>query len=133
MLMEQAATVLSPRQSPGPNVWCGTWSSWQGPRQRPWERKEGRWRDAPGKMTSLLAATLGPSGGAVAGLSDAGGLGVALSCASANCSRPFSEVFDDFCSVCRRFSLRDRAINREKVADKETRLGPAFRQHSECH
>ena len=36
---------------------------------------------------SLQAATLGPSGGVVAGLSFSGGLGVALPCASAKRSR----------------------------------------------
>ena len=56
-------------------------------------------------MTSLLAATLAPSGGVVAGLMVSGGLGVALPCAS--------EVFDDCSSVGRRLSLRERAIMRE--------------------
>ena len=63
-----------------------------------------------GKMSSLLASTLGSSGGVVAGLMDSGGLGVALPCASTKCFRLFLEVFDDCSYVGRRLSLRDRAI-----------------------
>ena len=50
---------------------------------------------ATGTTTSLLATTLGPSGGVAAGLSVSGGLGVALPCASAKRSRLFPEKFDD--------------------------------------
>ena len=46
-------------------------------------------------MTSLLAATRGPSGGVAAGLMYSGGLGVALPCASAKRSRLPPEMFDD--------------------------------------
>ena len=60
-------------------------------------------------MTSLQAATLGPSGGVAAGLVDSGGFGVALPCASAKRSRVLPEVFDDP-SVSRSFSSRERAI-----------------------
>ena len=77
----------------------------QGLRQLPWKRKEGRWREASRhrqKMTSLLAATLGPSGGVAAGLVGSGGLGVALPCASAKRSRLLPEVFDDCSCVGRR-------------------------------
>ena len=66
-----------------------------------------------GTMTSLQAATLGPSGGVVAGLFVSGGLGVTLPCASAKRSRLLPEVFDDCSSVSRRRSLRDGAIIRE--------------------
>ena len=48
---------------------------------------------AAGKMTSLKAATLGPSGGVVA-----------LPCASAKRSRLFPEVFDGCSSVRRGLS-----------------------------
>ena len=50
------------------------------------KRKEGRWRNRPAtsKMTSLLAATLGHSGGV--GRMESGGLGVALRCVSAKTS-----------------------------------------------
>ena len=65
-----------------------------------------------GKMTSLQGTTLGPSGGVVEGLSISGGL-VALPCASAKRSRLLPEVFDDCSSVCRRLSLRERAIIRD--------------------
>ena len=56
-----------------------------GPRRRQWERKEGQWRRCPAtnKMTTFLAATLGPSGGVATGLVVSGGLGVALPCLSA--------------------------------------------------
>ena len=47
-----------------------------------------------GKMTSLLAAKLDPSGGVVAGPSVFGGVGVALPCASAKRSRLLPQVFD---------------------------------------
>ena len=57
-------------------------------------------------MTSPLAATLGSSGRAAAGLVVSGGLGVALPCASANRSRLFLEVFDDCSHVGRRLSSR---------------------------
>ena len=46
------------------------------------------------------------------GLSISGGL-VALPCASAKHSRLLPEVFDDCSSVCRRLSLRERAIIRD--------------------
>ena len=46
-------------------------------------------------MTSLLAATLGPSSGVAAGLVGSGGLGVAVPCAPAKRSRLFPEVFDE--------------------------------------
>ena len=49
-------------------------------------------------MTSLLAATLGLSGGFAAGFEDSGGLCVALPCASAKRSRLHLEVYDD-CEV----------------------------------
>ena len=64
-------------------------------------------------MPSLLAAALGPSGGAAAGLSVSGGFGVALPCASATRSRFLPEVFDDCSALCRRISLRERAIIRD--------------------
>ena len=69
---------------------------------------------ATSKMTSLLAATLGPSGGVAAGLVVSGGLGVALPCASAKRSSLLPEVFFDDCSYvgCTR-SPRERAIIRE--------------------
>ena len=50
-------------------------------------------------MTSLQAATLGHSGGVVAGLSVSGGPGVALPCASAKRFRLLPEVFDDRSSL----------------------------------
>ena len=64
-------------------------------------------------MASLLAAALGSSGGATAGLTDSGGLGVAPLCASAKRSRLLPEVFDDCSYGGRRLSPRDRAIIRE--------------------
>ena len=75
--------------------------------------KEGRWRWRPAtsKMTSLLAATLGPFGGVAAGHKE--GLGVALPYTSARRSRLFPEVFDDCSYVGCRLSPRDRAIIRE--------------------
>ena len=48
---------------------------------------------AAGKMTSLLAATLGSSSGVAAGLTVSGGLGVALPCASAKRSQLLPENF----------------------------------------
>ena len=68
---------------------------------------------AAGKMTSLLASTLGSSGGVAAGLMDSGGLGVALPCASAKRSRCLPEGFDDCSRGGRRLSPLDRAIIRE--------------------
>ena len=62
---------------------------------------------ATGKVTSLLAATLGL---VVAGRMDVGDLGVALPCASAKRARLLPEVFDDWSYVGRRLSLRDTAI-----------------------
>ena len=56
-------------------------------------------------MTSLLAATPGPSGGVAAGRMDSGGLGVALPSASAGRSRLLPEVFHDCSYVGRRLSL----------------------------
>ena len=67
-------------------------------------------RPATGNMTSLLAATLGRSGGVVAGLVDSGGLGVALPCACAKRSRLLPEVFDDCSHVGCKLSPLDRAI-----------------------
>ena len=61
----------------------------------------------------MLAATMGPSSGVVAGLADSGGLGVALPCASAKHSLVLPEVFDDCSDVGLRLSPRDRAIIRE--------------------
>ena len=46
-------------------------------------------------MMSLVAATLGPSGGVPAGLTHSGGLEVALPGASAKRSRLFLDLFDD--------------------------------------
>ena len=72
------------------------------PQSRPWERKEG-WRrgrgPAAGKMTSLLAATLDPSGRVAAGLMDSEGIGVALPFASPKRCPLFPEVFDDCSNV----------------------------------
>ena len=79
--------------------------------KRLWER-QARWPVA-GTLTSLQVATLGPSGGVVAGLFVSGGLDVMLPCASAKRSRLLPEVFDDCSSVSRRRSLRDGAIIRE--------------------
>ena len=78
-------------------------------------RKESRSRERPAtsKMLSLLAATLGPTGGVATGHMDSGGLGVALPCASARLFRLFPEVFGDCSYICRRLSPRDRAITRE--------------------
>ena len=64
-------------------------------------------------MTSLFAATLGPSSNFAAYLSVSGGLGVALPCKSAKRSRFLPEVFDGCSSVSRGLSLRERAIIRE--------------------
>ena len=64
-------------------------------------------------MTSLLAATLGPSSGVAAGLMDSGGLSVALPCASAKRYRLLLEVFDDCSYVGGRLSPRHRAIIKE--------------------
>ena len=68
--------------------------------------KEGGWQGRPvtGKMTSLLPARLGPSGGIAAGLVGSGGLGVVLPCVSAEHSRLLLEVFDDCSCVGRRLA-----------------------------
>ena len=58
-------------------------------------------------MTSLMAATPGPSGGVAAGRMDSGGLGVALPRASAERFRLLPEVFHDCSYVGRRLSPRD--------------------------
>ena len=74
---------------------------------------KGWWRGrgpAAGKMTFRQAATLGHSCGVAVGRMDSGGLGVALSCASAKHSRLFPEVFDDCSHVGCRLSLREWAI-----------------------
>ena len=57
---------------------------------------------ATGTVTSLQAATLGPSSGVVAGLTGSGSLGVALPCASAKRSRLLPEVFDNCSALSRR-------------------------------
>ena len=49
----------------------------------------------------------------IVGVMVPGGLGVALPCASAKRSRHLPEVFDDYSYVCRRLSLRERAIIKE--------------------
>ena len=54
-----------------------------------------------------------PSSRVAAGRLDSGGLGVALPCASAKCSRLLLEVFDDCSRAGCRLSLRDGAIIRE--------------------
>ena len=76
---------------------------------------DGPWRGHPaaGTMTSLQAATLGPSSGVVADLWVPGGLGVALPCASAKHSCLLPEVFDVCSSVSRWLSRRERAIIKE--------------------
>ena len=92
MLMAQAATLLSPVA-----------------------KSKCRWRGAlaTDKMTSLVAATLGPSGGVAAGRMISEGLGLALPCPSAKRSRLLPEVFDDCSYVGRRLYLRERAVIRE--------------------
>ena len=90
MLVVQAATVLSLGSNVKAPVADGAWRG-KADKGRGCgrERKEGRWRKHPttGKMTSLLPATLGHSGGVAAGRMESGGLGVALPCASAKRSR----------------------------------------------
>ena len=80
------------------------------------KRYAGRQRghgSAVGEMTSLQAATSGPSGGVVVGLMESGCLGVALPCASAKSSRLLPVVFDGCSYVGRKLSPRDGAIIRE--------------------
>ena len=60
-----------------------------------------------------MTATLDHSGSVAASLMESGGHGVALPCASANCSVLLPEVFDDCSYVGCKLSPRDRLIIRE--------------------
>ena len=72
---------------------------------------------AAGKLTSLLAATLGPSGGVAACLMESGGLGVALPCASTRRSRILPDFFDGCSCVGRREMMNESVFSQSFSAD----------------